>query len=245
VSKINDKMNHVLKQYLLLTILGISLLSCTRELPDPVSTAQLRMDFSSDAAGDMGWLADYSDYAIPQENLMEFESGRAMLPPPLPNDQFGFKLSGHNRSDDMFMFMYYSLTGLLPNREYTVTFDLEIASKYAANSVGIGGSPGSSVYLKVGAVGKEPKKELLGDYYAMNIEKGQQSQGGPDMQVIGNIAIGDDKQEYELINRNNSNEPFKGRTDSNGNLWLIIGTDSGFEGLTTIYFNKININVEL
>ncbi len=238
-------MAYALKNYLLLMISGLVLLSCTSELPDPVSTVQLRMDFSSDAAGNMGWLSGYSDYAIPQENLMEFESGRAMLPAPLPSSQFGFKLSGHNRSNDMFMFMYYSITDLLPNREYTVEFDLEIASKYAANSVGIGGSPGSSVYLKVGAVGKEPSKELLGDYYAINIQKGQQSEGGQDMQMIGNIAIGDDKTEYELINRSNLDNPFKANTDANGNLWLIIGTDSGFEGLTTIYFNKIYIDVAL
>lgn len=238
-------MTYVLRTTLLLTILGFMLLSCTRELPDPVSTVQLRMDFSSDATGNMGWIADYSDYAIPQEDLMEFESGRSQLPAPLPSSQYGFKLSGHNRSDDMFMFMYYSVTGLRPNSEYTISFDLEIASKYASNSFGIGGSPGSSVYLKVGAVDKEPKVELLGDYYAINIEKGQQSQGGPEMEVIGDIAIGDDKTEYELINRNNSDNPFKATTDANGNLWLVIGTDSAFEGLTTIYFNKINIDVEL
>ncbi len=238
-------MTYVLKTTLLLAILGLVLVSCIRELPDPVSTVQLRMDFSSDASGNMGWQASFSDYAIPQENLMEFEYGRSPLPAPLPSNQYGFKLSGHNRSDDMFMFMYYTVTGLLPNREYTVSFDLEIASKYAANSVGIGGSPGSSVYLKVGAVSKEPKVELLGDYYAINVEKGQQSQGGPDMDVIGNIAIGNDKTDYELINRNNLTNPFKANSDANGNLWLIIGTDSGFEGLTTIYFNKINIDVVL
>ena len=36
-----------------------------------------------------------------------------------------------------------------------------------------------------------------------------------------------------------SDNPISITTDNNGQLWLIVGTDSGFEGNTTIYYNKI------
>ena len=32
--------------------------------------------------------------------------------------------------------------------------------------------------------------------------------------------------------------------DSSGELWLVVGTDSGFEATTTIYYNLIKVKLE-
>jgi hypothetical protein len=60
--------------------------------------------------------------------------------------------------------------------------------------------------------------------------------------VLGDIAVPSDSQDYALITRNNAgNAPFIARSNSKGEIWLIIGTDSGFEGTTTLYYTRINV----
>ena len=33
-------------------------------------------------------------------------------------------------------------------------------------------------------------------------------------------------------------------SDADGRLWVIIGTDSGFEGLTTLYYGTVSVVLE-
>jgi hypothetical protein len=33
------------------------------------------------------------------------------------------------------------------------------------------------------------------------------------------------------------------RTDSRGSMWLLVGTDSGFEGLTGLYVESITVRI--
>jgi hypothetical protein len=36
---------------------------------------------------------------------------------------------------------------------------------------------------------------------------------------------------------------FNARTASDGSLWIAIGTDSGFEGITTLYYDRIAVTL--
>lgn len=191
--------------------------------------------------GTDGWTGDYTDYGVQQEGIMDFSFKHEGLPAPLSTTDKALKLSGSNRSDDMFMFVKRKLTGLKANTEYQLRFDLEIASQYGDNSVGIGGSPGSSVFLKVGASATEPVKVKKNDFYELSIDKGNQSSGGKDMVVIGHVGAGNDVTQYKLIQRNNGEKAFKAKTNDKGELWVIVGTDSGFEGITTLYYNRIKV----
>ena len=121
---------------------------------------------------------------------------------------------------------------------------VELASKYPEESVGIGGSPGASVYLKAGGSAIEPMPVEEGDDIRMNIDKGNQSQGGQDMVVLGNIGIPGNEFEYQLIQRDNRQNPVHIKTDSNGSMWLVVGTDSGFEGTTTLYYNTVEVKLK-
>lgn len=55
--------------------------------------------------------------------------------------------------------------------------------------------------------------------------------------AIGNLANGKDVKEFTLIQRSNTDKPFILKTDAKGEVWLIIGTDSGF----AIYYNRIKV----
>jgi hypothetical protein len=97
--------------------------------------------------------------------------------------------------------------------------------------------------MKVGASLVEPEKELdLDGMYRLNIDKGNQQQDGQDMMTIGHVGVSPNTEQFTYVVRNNnSGSPFLITTDDDGEVWLIIGTDSGFEGVTTIYYTHIDI----
>jgi len=136
------------------------------------------------------------------------------------------------------------LQGLPPNSEFDLTFELDIASAYPENSVGIGGSPGASVFVKAGAVPRPPLKIPVGNYFEIDIDKGNQSTGGTDMIVLGTLGTQGELGQYQLIKRQNASNPMKVRSSTDGTIWLLVGIDSGFEGKTTIYFDRIRAKLK-
>jgi hypothetical protein len=202
----------------------------------------LRFGFNTRPAYD-AWETGFSDYSEQTDReLFEFDVAHADLPPELRLRRKALRITGHNRSDDLFMFLTRPIDGLRPNTRYRLAFDLELASNAPATSVGIGGSPGASVYLKAGAVPFEPMSIKNADgYYQMNLDKGNQAVGGRDMIVIGNIATTREDEMYQLIRRTSVGKPFSAQTDSRGRLWVIVGTDSGYEGLTVLYYVAVNV----
>ena len=104
-------------------------------------------------------------------------SGFEQLPPPLAPEPALF-ISGANRSDDLFMFFRGQVGGLVPGVRYSATVSVEIATETPSGCFGIGGAPGESVFVKAGASDVEPLPVLEGTYLRMNIDTGNQSQGG-------------------------------------------------------------------
>ena len=192
------------------------------------------------------WQVDFTDFPTGADDSLIYELQFAYTnrPANLGANLKSMMLSGNNHSDDLFMFMKKKITDLTPNTDYTIVFDVELASNASKGSVGIGGSPGESVFLKAGAVGTEPRKVIEADQFALNVDKGNQSASGENVFVLGDIAVDYGTKEYALITRNNAavyNTPFIAKSNSKGEIWLIIGTDSGFEGTTTIYYTKVNV----
>lgn len=206
---------------------------------EEVSVFSYAFDFSLQ---DEGWDGDFSDYPEGDSILYELEFKHDNLPVNLSQTRKGLKLSGFNQSDDLFMFIRRKITGLSPNTTYRVLFNVRFASNAPTGDFGIGGAPGESVVVKVGASTVKPEKQLTDGYYQMNIDKGNQSQSGEDMFVIGNVGVAPTTSQYtEVYRSNTSANPFGVTSNAQGELWVIIGTDSGFEGTTTLYYTSVNI----
>ena len=130
---------------------------------------------------------------------------------------------------------------MAPNAEYNVIVSVDLATNVPSGSVGIGGSPGSSVFVKVGASAVEPvAAEGRNQHLRMNIDKGNQANDGSNMVVVGDVAhpeVVDD--EYRIKTLDNEGAPLIVQADDRGTLWLIVGTDSGFEGLTRLCYSRI------
>jgi hypothetical protein len=208
--------------------------ACTKDVADAQQIILSDFETSTD-----GWTGDYAEYSTQQDGIMGFRLERMALPAALDASKKGMMMEGSNRSDDMFMFLKRKVTGLDPKRTYKVTFEIDLGTNYPANSVGIGGSPAGSVYLKAGASPNEPVKKLVKDYYEVTIDKGQQASGGREMIVIGDVSNGVDDFVYKLVRRSNAESPVSVRPNANGEIWLCVGTDSGFEGISTLYYDQI------
>jgi hypothetical protein len=220
-------------KWMAVALLMAGIIACNNKRD--VEPVEYSFEFTSDTEG---WTGDFADYPVGEAESYELEFEHTTLPAPLDETEAALRLSGLNKSDDLFMFIKRKISGLEPNTTYYATFYVEFASNVPDGLAGVGGSPGESVFVKAGATQTEPDtEEDKMNYHRMNIDKGNQSQGGADMVVVGDFSNDTDSDEYTLKTVTNENR-FTVTTDANGELWLIAGTDSGFEATTTIYYNK-------
>lgn len=211
------------------------------------SSVRVEFDFLQ---GAQGWEAGFGEYS-PQTEDMMLEAGIRALPSELGINGTGYYLQGMNHSADLFMFLKRRLgtgDGLVPGQEYRVLLTIVFASDAPSGAVGIGGSPGESVYLKAGASTVEPESYLDSDtdYYVMNVDKGSANSGsGTVASVVGSITNGLSAEEdprYISLERQHEHE-YTVHASPDGELWLLVGTDSGFEGLTAIYYQSIAVTL--
>jgi hypothetical protein len=198
--------------------------------------------FSFDFAEDtQDWQGGFADYPLGQEIFFELIfDHRPLLPDLDPNSQ-GLFISGNNHSDDLFMFVKRRVSGLEPNETYLVDFEVEIGSEAGEDCVGIGGSP--AITLKAGASQVEPiAVPDVSGILRMNIDKGNQALGGDDARVLGDISVEVDCTDPVFMSKRLEtpvDDPSVVITDDNGSVWLIVGTDSGFEGTTRLFYTEI------
>jgi len=197
-------------------------------------------------ASDEGFVAGFAD--LPADHDPEqfaLQSGWTNLPPEL-GGKSALYISGVNRSDDLWMFWKRKAVGLIPGMVYEATFDLELASSAAAGMAGIGGPPGESVFLKAGMSSVEPLVATDGEgWLRLNVDKGNQSQPGNAAVLLGHAAKPDDgTTDYAIILRDNRSSRIRATADADGSMWLFFGSDSGFEGSTSLYYTRFTAVLE-
>ena len=230
------------KFVLFISLITLLFSNCSDDENDTTNPefVELTFDFQNDI---QSWEGDFADYPVGEEDFYELSYELSNLPIPLNTNSGALKQSGNNHSDDLFMFIRKQLNGLEPNTDYKVSFEIEFASDVADGQVGVGGSPGEGVTIKAGATMIKPEKVNQSEFYQMNIDKNNQSVGGSDMVVVGDFSNDTDQNEYTLKNLV-ANDILTVSADSSGELWLVVGTDSGFEATTTIYYNLIKVKLE-
>jgi len=226
------------------TLFALGMLQCGGGPTDPSGTRTAIADFSY---GQHQWEPGFADYPVGQEAFYELEAEHRNLPVPLDTSKRGLYISGNNHSDDLFMFWKGQIVGLVPNRTYLASFNLEFATNVPSGCGGVGGPPGESVYVKAGATEIEPEAIDLGGFYQMNIDKGNQSQGGEDAVVLGDVAssqeCGQGTPQWEL-KQLSSAETVEVASDGDGRVWVFMGSDSGFEATTSLYYTRIAVTFD-
>ena len=216
-----------------MTVLRIALLAGLLVALGACSSSEPETSFAFDE-GPEGWVSGFADYpADADPEFFELDAGWGPLTENL--DGSALYSQGHNRSDDLWMCWKRAIEGLDADTEYTVQVTLEVATNIPGGLVGIGGSPGESVFVKVGASTDEP--DIVQDdqgWWRMTVDKGNQGSGGDDAVVVGTIANPNldpetaDGLTYELMTLDSTGLDLTATTDGSGKLWVFVGTDSGF-----------------
>ena len=201
---------------------------------------EIKAEFSTESAAWSGSFADYTAGTAPDRLAWRL----ADLPSPLTGK--GLLLSGNNHSDDLFVYVKRKYSGLKPNKKYEVRFQLSIATNVPADCLGVGGAPGESVWMFAGASDVEPVTLLNSDgNYRVNIDRGNQSLSGKNAQNLGDIAtsIKDCSewiyQKKTLI----SSKPLTVTSDPSGDIWIMIGMDSGYESYSEVYLISLDADL--
>jgi hypothetical protein len=208
------------------------------DLPHP--TPQIGTMFASGADGWQGAYADYHAETEPTDVLWQSRP----LPAPLSGN--AYYTGGTNRSDDLFIYSKKKFGGYAPSTQYKLRFEIEIATNQSSGCMGVGGSPGESVYVVAGAAPIEPKTVLTGGQYTVNLDRGNQATPGAASQVLGNVAntvanCGAQVYQAKLVK---SKDPLTAKSDANGELWVFFGIDSGFEAKSSVFYKSIKVTVE-
>ena len=213
---------------------------------DSVGTSDDSFDLEFDFATDyQGWSPSFADYPVGKENEWAIGSSLAPLPAPLDPARKGILLTGANHSDDLFMYITREGPRLTPNASYAVRFRVTVATNAPKDCVGLGGAPGESVVLKVGATPIEPARTVdAAQHYRTNFDYGSQLSGGRDAAPVGNIANTNANcgvPRYELKEFESGALTFA--TNASGRLWFVVGFDSGFEGTTAVYITAVKVAI--
>ena len=215
----------------------------------PADDRVITMEFDFRGGSD-GWASDISDFG-PQTRPEDFLSQTGEAPAGFDDTGY-FHLAASNPSADLFMFVKRRLTtddGIVPGATYHVEFRVEFLSDAPTECSGIGGAPGESVWMKVGATATEPVPVNEDGTIRLDVDKGTQSSGGAEAEVAGVIANGIPCEEALSSGTPHARVTLEHALDhdptasEDGTLWLLVGTDSGFEGRTSIYYDVIDVTL--
>ncbi|MBD8524966.1 hypothetical protein [Pseudomarimonas arenosa] len=200
--------------------------------------------------GANGFTPLFADLPTEGHDIYELDFAYEALPAPLAGRR-GLRLTGMNRSDDLAMLITAPLAGLQPGQLYSIELEMEIASDVPRGCFGVGGSPGDSVYMKMGVTPFPPQAVAQDngteDWLRLNFDFGVQSEGGEQARVVGDLAnrqdCSTDTPTWQLKRLGNLGRPLTAQADEQGRLWLVAGSDSAFEGLTSYYFSALDVRL--
>lgn len=201
--------------------------------------------------GSAGFTALFADLPVEGQEIYELDARHASVPAPLASFA-GVRLSGHNRSDDLAMLIKAPIQGLLADTDYRLELQAEIASNVPFGCAGVGGAPGESVYLKLGASSEEPQAVAVDEgaerFFRLNIDYGVQAQPGTAARVVGDLATRQpcevELPQWQLKTLSSAGQELQARSDSNGRLWLLAGSDSAFEGYSEFYWLSLEVRLQ-
>jgi len=190
----------------------------------------------------------FLDYPDGEEDFFELSSGLSSLPEPWPLR--GMRISGNNHSDDLKMVLMRPLDGLEPETTYRVELEMQFATQEPNNCAGVGGSPGESVWLRMGAASAKPDFVIEDGFRRATLDLGNQSNPGADAMAAGDMTngadeslCGDPDRPWRLKRVSTSGQEFSVTSDETGRIWVYGLSDSGFEATTTWYLTEFVVRL--
>lgn len=198
--------------------------------------------------GPGSWVTDFTGYPKDGERTSELAFGWENVPyqsyPLLPK---GTYLSGNNQNE-LFMFVKTPVTGLTPNTPYLINMMVTFAANIPESNANDRGMAPGDVAIKVGASTQEPKKELQNGIYILNVNKGKPNSNGSNAVIVGHLGnskVSPNRPSYELktVENKDVEQTLVASSDAEGKLWVFIGTDSIYKGVTKYYLSNVTVTL--
>lgn len=231
-----------------LSIICIFLASCgggessiETERP-PLDKQQLRYEFSFEE-NDQGFTIGVADYSV-EHPLNQFIEARIIELPPPYEYRNGIRFTWKNYNQDIKGFVKKKVTGLKASREFEVNFSVDILTYMSEECLGIGGSPGTDVTIKVNILSKEPIIYIdeSGAFPIYRLDIDDPLYGGAGTHYLGNIGLPfvcDDlflSQEKVWEVKTLSNDQIVNFTSNEaGEGWVYLSIDSGVGNTSEVY----------
>lgn len=200
-------------------------------------------------AASAGFESLFLDYPVGSEDQLALQSGVEPLPAPW-SATGGMKISGNNAPDDLMMVLMRPVDGLEPLTRYAIELEMQFATNEPAGCVGVGGSPGESVYMRLGAAGEKPAAVNVDGYRRASLDLGQQANAGERALSVGNMANGADESfctgddaPWRLKRVSTAQQDFSVTSDEAGRIWVYALSDSAFEATTTWYLTEFVVRL--
>ncbi|OBZ11330.1 copper amine oxidase N-terminal domain-containing protein [Bacillus sp. FJAT-26390] len=196
--------------------------------------------------GEDGWKGAFADLPVDYDPaIYELKYGRELLPAANNKTNYGLMLNGMNRSDDLFMYVTKKIEGLEPGKTYQASLSFQLYTDQSGGMMGVGGAPGEAVSIKAGFVNREPaatESNAEGQpHFRMNIDKGNQKTEGADMKIVGNMVQPNDALKgFQPVAMQHAATL---TANDKGEIYVIVGSDSGYEGLTTFYLDNMKVTL--
>jgi hypothetical protein len=207
--------------------------------PPPPPRVEKVFDFALGTAGWLGADADYGPDTAPTDVISETR----FLPAPFSGS--GLYSAGTNRSDDLFVYVKTRVDGLAPGTAYRVSARIEFLTDVPQGCIGVGGAPGESVWIVFATAATEPLTVFDGTDYRVNLDRGNQSTGGTQGIVLGNLAnsvteCGPRAWETKTVTTP-APTPLGVTADVRGEAWILVGFDSGYEAFSQLYYRRFRV----
>lgn len=232
-ARLNDM--SFLERLISVGVAGLLCWGCASEPDEALQIFTLDYTFGN---GLNGWTAEFTDYPVgkteEEDTIYRWKTELAPGPGSLKS-QNSLLLSCENVNGDIFMFLKRRVDNLRPNTNYSLVFDISLATN---------ATPGQAMILKAGGSPLEPKKVIENGHYTLNIDKGDSFDGGESLFSFGDVGgLSPSSTEFNMITKSNaySYTPLVVRSNSKGEIWLIVGTDSMYTGTNDVYYSRINV----
>ena len=127
---------------------------------------------------------------------------------------------------------------------YRAGFSVSMVTGAPSDCVGVGGPPGEGVTVHAGVSPAEPLTLRQTDsYFRVNLDRGNQARGGTQSQALGHIGNSvstcSTRQFAEKVLAPAATLTVN--PDAQGDVWLHVGIDSGFESYSEVYLRSVAV----
>lgn len=225
---------------LLCVILAVGIFACKNDI---ISSSIINESAFTESQS--GWQLNVVDYdTLTGRDSLKLNSQIASFPSPLPTSGKALMVRSNNYGPSLFTFLTKKITGLQPGQTYAFHLEADLITRYPKNDSAIFVvSPESTLFLKAAVTNNQPQVKLNGAKVGLNLDKGTFGQPGNDFMLISESSFPTDTV-YTIKQFKNTDDSFILTPDSEGNVWVCIGTETAFKGQTQVYYDQIKINIQ-